>query len=284
MEQSQPTNRTIERREEDKKFVPVIIKRTDEAVKHPDDILERAIKEGVEQHKRSATSLFLSALAAGMILAMAAMSVALTADAIDQLNLPGLKRFALAMVYPLGFVVCLMSGNQLFTEHTATALYPVLDRKVKVRSMLSLWMIVLAGNLVGALGISILLHQVGDLLQAKAGFLEAYHHFVTPDASTILFSSILAGWLMAQGGWLVLATPPASSQVLCIFIVTFIIGLGGFHHSIAGSAEVFSGLLNSTAPHYGDAFKALGVSILGNIIGGSLFVGILNYAHIRQTR
>ncbi|MCR9205917.1 MAG: formate/nitrite transporter family protein, partial [Halobacteriovoraceae bacterium] len=234
--------------------------------------------------KRSAISLFLSALAAGMILAMAAMSVALTSQAVESLNIPALKRFALALVYPLGFVVCLMSGNQLFTEHTATALYPVLDRKVKIRSLLALWFIVLAGNLVGALAISVILHQVGDLLNAKEGFLSAYHHFVSPDTGTIIFSSILAGWLMAQGGWLVLATPPASSQILCIFIVTFLIGFGGFHHSIAGSAEIFSGLLNAESPHYGEAFRALGLAILGNAVGGGVFVGILNYAHIRQTR
>lgn len=284
MDQSQPTNRTLERQEEDKKFVPVIIKRTDEAVKHPDDILEKAIKEGLEQHKRTGLSLFLSALAAGMILSMAAMCVAITATMVNELNQPALERVFLAFVYPLGFIVCLMSGNQLFTEHTATALYPVLDRKVRIKSMITLWGIVLAGNLTGAFAISVLLHQVSDLIGADTGYLDVYHHFVNPEASTLFVSSILAGWLMAQGGWLVLATPPASSQVLCIFIVTFLIGLGGFHHSIAGAAEVFSGLLKETTPHYSKAFFALGMSILGNIIGGSLFVGILNYAHIRQTR
>jgi hypothetical protein len=47
------TDRGIERREEDSDFVPVIVKRNDEALRHPDDILEKAIEEGVEQQNRA---------------------------------------------------------------------------------------------------------------------------------------------------------------------------------------------------------------------------------------
>jgi len=89
---------------------------------------------------------------------------------------------------------------------------------------------------------------------------------------------------MAQGGWLILATPPASSQIICIYIVTFIIGLGGLHHSIAGSAEIFGGLFMSETPHYLKALRTIISAILGNLIGGSFFVAILNYAHIKKTQ
>lgn len=78
---------------------------------------------------------------------------------------------------------------------------------------------------------------------------------------------------MAQGGWLVLATPPASSQILCIFIVTFIIGLGGLHHSIAGSAEIFSGFFHHNDPDYTGSISFLVSAILGNLVGGSFFCG-----------
>ena len=89
---------------------------------------------------------------------------------------------------------------------------------------------------------------------------------------------------MAQGGWLILATPPTSSQIVCIYIVTFVIGLGGLHHSIAGSAEVFTGMFHSGDYDVAGIMKFLTSSVLGNLIGGSVFVGILNYAHIRKTR
>ena len=58
------TDRTIERRVEDEQYVPVIIKRTDQTVRHPDDVLAAAIGEGLEQLERPRGSLALSALAA----------------------------------------------------------------------------------------------------------------------------------------------------------------------------------------------------------------------------
>lgn len=56
----QQTGREKERNEEDKDYVPVIIKRTDEALRHPDDILGKAIKDGIEQLDRLSVPLALS--------------------------------------------------------------------------------------------------------------------------------------------------------------------------------------------------------------------------------
>lgn len=283
-EEETTTSRTIEREQEDQEYVSVIVKRNDEAVRHPDDILEKAIQEGVEQHQRSRASLFLSALAAGLILGFAGMCVALVHSTIPSGVSPAIQRLATAFVYPLGFIICIMSGTQLFTEQTATAVYPVLDKRSQIKSLLMLWVLVLAGNLVGTLVSSILIFQSEAVILAGKGFVEVYEHLISYSGTEVFMSAILAGWLMAQGGWLVMATPPASSQIICIYIVTFVIGLGGLHHSIAGSAEIFSGLLHANDPHYFDAIKFLVVAIIGNLIGGSFFVGVLNYGHIRKTQ
>lgn len=274
----------FERRKEDKSFVPVILKRTDEALRHPDDILERAIKEGIEQLERSNLSLLLSSIAAGLILGFAGMCVALASQLFPITENVMLNRLATAIIYPLGFVVSIMSGTQLFTEHTATAVYPVLDKKYKIRQLFMLWGIVLVGNLIGTASSSVLLYFSDNVIQAQSGYIMIYEHLIHYSYWEVFASAILAGWLMAQGSWLVLSTPPDSSQVLCIYIVTFIIGFGGLHHSIAGSAEIFTGLLHSSSPNLSAALSFLSAAILGNLIGGSFFVAILNYAHIRKTQ
>ncbi len=68
------TGREKERKEEDNDYTPVILKRTDEALRHPDDILVKAIEDGIEQLDRGFMSLVLSAMAAGTILGFTAMS------------------------------------------------------------------------------------------------------------------------------------------------------------------------------------------------------------------
>jgi len=278
------TKRTIEREVEDENYIPVIIKRNDEAVRHPDDTLEKAIEEGIEQHKRKFVSLFLSATSAGLILGFAAMSVALFSQIFNGPDQVLYDRIAMALVYPLGFVICIMSGTQLFTEQTATAVYPVLDGKTTIKSLARLWIIVLTGNLFGTFVSSVLISSADSVILVKQGTLEIAEHLIHYSFSEVMLSAVLAGWLMAQGGWLILSTSPGISQIVCIYFVTFIIGIGGLHHSIAGSAEIFGGLLLSPDPNYLASFSFLLASIFGNLLGGSVFVAILNYSHIKKTQ
>lgn len=284
IEDSNQVLRHSEKKEEDKAYVPVILKRNDESIRHPYDTLVKAIHEGAKQHTRSKTSLFLSAMAAGLILGFAAMSVAIVAEVVPSTVAPMIERLAMAFVYPLGFIVCIMSGTQLFTEQTATAVFPVLDKKKTISSLLLLWIIVLGGNLFGTLCSSFLISLAENVIHAKEGFIEVAAHITSYSALEIFISAILAGWLMAQGGWLILATSPGTSQLICIYVVTFIIGIGGLHHSIAGSAEVFSGMLYSDTITWSLCLKFLGASVFGNLIGGSFFVATLNYAHIKQAQ
>lgn len=277
------TAREGERHAEDQQSIPVIIKRSDEAVRHPDDTLENAIEEGLEQLNRPLLSLLLSSLAAGLVVGFSAMAVAVvTSLTID--SDPLLTRLLQAAVYPLGFVVCVMSGAQLFTEHTATAVYPVLDRKASARQLLRLWGAVILGNMVGAFIIATMLTAAESVIHAQSGYIEIGHHLLSPSSWALLISAVLAGWLMAMGAWLVLATPPDFSQVVVIYLATFLIGLGGLHHSIAGSAEIFlAAYADPTIPPV-QIVRFIAVALTGNLIGGSLFVGILNYAHIRHTQ
>ncbi|WP_206028459.1 formate/nitrite transporter family protein [Thalassoroseus pseudoceratinae] len=278
------TERAQNRGREDQTYTPVIIKRNDETVRHPDDTLERAIQEGLEQIKRPQVSLALSSIAGGLIVGFSALAVAVVTQATIPLHSPMLTRLATAVVYPVGFIVCIISGAQLFTEHTATAVYPVLDRQAKFWSLLRLWGIVILGNLIGATLIAALLTSASSVVQANEGILEMGHHLVHFERSELLISSVLAGWLMAQGAWLVLATPPDFSKVALIYIVTFIIGLGGFHHSIAGTAEICMAMFTSEDFTLSDTTRFVLLALLGNMIGGSVFVAILNYGHIRQTQ
>jgi formate/nitrite transporter FocA (FNT family) len=277
------TARTRERKSEDKRYVPVIIKRNDDDIRHPDDILRKAIHEGCQQYNRSRLSLFISAIAAGLILGFAGMSVAIAEQLSVNSSDPILKRFLTAAFYPMGFIICIMSGTQLFTEHTALAVYPVLDKKKPLGYLFVILTIILTGNIAGTFVSSFLITSANAVTQAKAGYVAIAEHLLHYSASTTLISSILAGWLMAQGSWLVMSTSQNSSRIVFIYIVTFIIGIGGLHHSIVGSAEVFSYFFVDSSVKIIDIIKFLLVTTFGNFLGGSVFVATLNYAHVKHT-
>ncbi|MBD5782395.1 formate/nitrite transporter family protein [Pelagicoccus sp. NFK12] len=279
-----PTRRAKAKMQEDEKYVPVIIKRTDESRRHPDDTLEQTIHEGLEQLNRQSLSLFISAIAAGLILGFSAMAVGVVQTYFGSADSTLVERFVTALVYPLGFVVCVMSGSELFTEHTATAVYPVLDRRSTVRRLFRLWSLVLSGNLLGAFISALLLHYADPVVGAAVGYIEVGHHLTHFETLPLFISSVLAGWLMAQGAWLVMSTPANLSQMACIYLVTFVIGLGGLHHAIAGSVEIFIARLTSPEFTLGSMLHFMGFAIAGNTVGGAGFVALLNYAHVRRTR
>ncbi len=280
--ESTRNERGRERAAEDERFVPVILKRSDEVVRHPDDTLEKAIEGGREQLERRGLPLGLSAVAAGLILGFSAMAVAVVeANLADDVSLLA-RRLAVALVYPLGFVLCILSGAELFTEHTATAVYPVLDRRAGIPALLRLWAIVFIGNLIGAAAVAGLLFATDDVVGAAAGYRAIGDHLFAPSARSLFMSAILAGWLMALGAWLLYATPPTVIQVVAIFIVTFLIGFGGLHHSIAGSVEGIAAALFSPEIGFAEVARFIVLAATGNLVGGSVFVAALNYSHIRK--
>ncbi|MFW7378446.1 MAG: formate/nitrite transporter family protein [Oligoflexus sp.] len=278
------THREKERLEEDQRYIPVIIKRTDEVKKHPDDILNRAIYEGLEQLKRARPSLFLSAFSAGIILGSYIIAVAAVASGLEGITQEVLQRLAIAVIYPAGFIVCIMSGTQLFTEQTATALYPILDQRESWRKLIILWIVVLAGNFAGTFFISILIAQIEPIIGISSGIELIVQHLLLPDASLIFLSSVIAGAMMAQVGWLVLATPPQTTQMISVYIATFVIGVGGLHHSIAGSAEIFLAFFLDVDFPRDKVLHFFILSPLGNLVGGTTLVAILNYGHVRKTQ
>ena len=122
------------------------------------------------------------------------------------------------------------------------------------------------------------------MIGAREGYLAIAGHLVEYETVPLITSGVLAGWLMAQGAWLLLGASHTSGQILCIYIVTFLIGVGGLHHSIAGSVEMLAALLLGAKYSIGQAAGFVSRALLGNLIGGSMFVAALNYAHIRGTQ
>lgn len=273
------SDRGKERRIESDQYHQVIVKRIDETFRHADDILQLAIHEGKSQIERRVSGLLLSSVAAGMVIGFTVLAVAVMASILGDLD--GINRVLIALVYPLGFVLCILSRTQLFTEHTATAVYPLLDGATKVTGVLKLWSIVISGNMIGGFVVAILLNSAESVIHAKEGYILIAHHVLQYDYGSLFVSAILAGWLMAIGAWTILSTHSTTSQILCIYVATFLIGVGGLHHSIAGSVELFVGLLMSPSITILTIAPVIAVMLAGNAIGGSVFVALLNYGHIR---
>jgi formate-nitrite transporter family protein len=113
-------------------------------------IYEVVRRLGEEEMERPATSLWWSGVAAGL-----SISFSLLAQAILQTHLPEAdwQPLVVSFGYCIGFIMAVLSRQQLFTEITITAVLPVMAKFTwsNVGRMARMWAIVLAANLAGTL-------------------------------------------------------------------------------------------------------------------------------------
>ncbi len=257
----------------------------EEAQKSYHTILEQHIQQAEEDLERPAGGLLLSALSAGLDLGFGPLLMAV----VNTLARPVLPRpvteILVALAYAVGFLFVVVGRSALFTEQTTSAVLPVLARRADLRQLARLWALVLAGNLVGAAliaaFIALLCPALGVADAAVFGEMagKVLHH----SAWTILFSAVAAGWLMGLLAWTVVASRETMSQIAMVIATAFVIGIAGFHHSIAGSIEVLTAIFAGAGVGLGDFGAFLALSVLGNAIGGAVFVALLKFGHVRAS-
>lgn len=260
-----------------------------EALNQPkkiNEILDEQIEAALHQHNRSNQDLFLSAISAGLEVGFSVFLMAAIFTLFNGIIHPSYLHVLIALAYPLGFIFVVIGRSELFTEHTTLAVIPVLNKNATLKSLLILWGVVYAGNLLGGYLFGYILSILPERLNAidNDAFYALAKKLINLPWHIILGSGILAGWLMGLLSWLVTSSQETISRIIIIALITSVIGIGGLHHSIVGSIEVFTATITSTKIGWGDYFHVQLWATLGNIIGGVVFVAFVKFSHINPSK
>lgn len=244
-------------------------------------ILEQEIAAGLHELERPTRGLAMSALSAGLdigfsVLLIAAM-LSLAGDSLPQ----PVVHILVANLYSVGFIFVIFGRSELFTEHTSLAVLPVLDGSASLLQLARLWGIVYAANLVGIGLFAAALAWLGPAmgLAEVAVFEELASKLTEPSSLVIFVSAILAGWMMGLLSWLVTAGRDTIGQIFFVWLVTGTIGFAGLHHCIVGSGEVLTAVFAGGGTGWPEFGRFLLFATLGNVVGGTVFVAIVKYAH-----
>lgn len=244
-------------------------------------IYEVVRRLGEQEMVRPATSLWWSGLAAGL-----SISFSLLAQAILQLGLPDepWRPLITSFGYSVGFIMVVLSRQQLFTENTITVVLPVMaDFTARAVGMMArMWVIVLAANVAGTLFAALFCSFTPVITpELKHAMIDISRQSMpSGGAIEIFFKGISAGFLIAAMVWLI---PSAgSAQIYVIALMTYLIAAGGFIHIVAGSMDAFMLLANGDL-----AWQRLLVDfflpvLAGNIVGGTALFALLSYAQVMK--
>lgn len=241
-------------------------------------ILEQVIANGRDELDRASKALAFSGVAGGLTMGITGLSVAIAGAT---LGASAAAQFVAQLFYPLGFIAVIIGRAQLFTENTLYPVIIVLDDPRRIWHMLRLWVIVYVSNIFGAFLFAVLVERIPALLPAyQAELIRLGLTALERPTSFVFCSAIIGGWLIALVAWMVSASHWTISQIVIIWLITFIVGLGHFAHCVATSGEILNAVVTAHAG-FGSYLHWLLFATLGNIVGGVTIVSLLNYGQVK---
>lgn len=242
-------------------------------------VVHEAIRQdGDEELRRPVSALAWSGLAAGL-----SMGFSFVAQALFRTYVPDVpwRPLITNLGYPIGFLIVIIGRQQLFTENTLTAIIPLLAHRNRITfwKVLRLWGVVLTANIAGA---HIFAWVIGNTPVLHPRFHAALGQLATEAANVTFGSAILrgifAGWLIAMVVWMLAATD--SNRIPIIVILTYIVGLAGLTHVVAGSVEVLFLVMTGAKSWLSFAGGYMLPTLIGNVLGGVALVSALNHAQV----
>lgn len=233
-----------------------------------------------------------------------ALMVTVSTGVADMLG-DGMARLLMGAVFPLGVILTIMTGAELFTGDAMLAPFAAFRHDAGWIGVLRIWILSYLGNIIGAAGFACLM-VYGVLLQSNpSGGLTAGMYAVSTVALASehcsyagiggLFSCFLkaisAGWLLNLAILLGICADDAFGKIVGIWFPVMAMTASGCEHAITNTYLVPAGLMiaKSLTPlqvsEIGPQVGTLGwssflignliPSTLGNLIGGLIFSGLI---------
>ena len=273
----------------------------------PPDMALKAENTGVSKAGLTGSKTFALAILAGAFIAMGAIfATSVTAGADGMLPFGPTKLLG-GLVFCLGLILVVVAGAELFTGNNLIVMAWA-GGKVSLAKMLRNWLIVYAGNFVGALVTAYMMFLSGQYLFGSGAVGENALDIALTKVSLGFLQAVVLGIfcnaLVCLAVWLCMSARTTTDKILAIIFPITAFVAAGFEHSIAnmyfipvalfiknGSTAAFWEQAGTAPAEYAALtwnnflFSNLVPVTLGNIIGGALMVGLVYwFIYLRPER
>ncbi len=234
---------------------------------------EIALKKASLPYRRSFTAAFF----AGMFIAFGALCSQIASVEFHPFG----AKFAAAAVFPIGLIMVVLVGAELFTGNNLMA-YSVYDRALGKGALLKNWFVVYIGNMVGSLFLANLVIWGGTYRlfagQLAKGMIAAAETKALLAPCEMFVRAVGCNILVCVAVWCAIRAKGTAGKIIATFLPVFAFVYCGFEHSIANMYFIPVGMATQavsdgslTIPWSGLFLNLFWVT-LGNIVGGALVV------------
>lgn len=198
------------------------------------------------------------------------------------------------LAFSLGLILVIVAGAELFTGNNLLAMAWA-EGKITTLELLKNWGIVCAANFVGAGGLALLVFLSGHTDMNGGAIAEQYIKIAEAKCSmpfwTAFFRGMLCNVLVCMAVWMAFAGRTVIDKTIAIVFPISAFVAAGFEHCIANMyiiplamLEIAFGSANIGAESvtWLGFFGNLLPVILGNLVGGSLLVGLVYHVIYRR--
>ena len=259
----------------------------------PTEFVTKMVDQGESKVFMSTKDTLFRAFMAGAILALAA-AFAITVATKTGSPLVG------AILFPVGFIMLYLMKFDLLTGVFTLVPLALLDKRpgVTVEQVLRNWGLVLVGNFGGAITVAFMMSFIftygyntdGGAIAAKVATIGesrtlGYQAHGMGGWITIFIRGMLCNWMVSMGVVGAMISTSATGKMMAMWMPIMLFFFMGFEHSIVNMFLFpFSMILGGdfTIAEY-IIWNEL-PTVLGNLVGGLLFVGLpLYYTHVRTS-
>lgn len=259
----------------------------------PAEIKEAIEKVGVKKANLPLQASFMLAMVAGGSIGLGAVYYSVVAS--DAELSFATTRVLGGLTFSLGLALVLIAGAELFTGNNLIVMAWA-SGKVSMRQMLRNWLVVYCGNLVGALGLVVLVffsHHL-DMNGGRVGLsvLNTAVGKIQPDFVTLFFKGILCNVLVCLAVWVAYAGRSVTDKIVGAILPVSAFIAAGFEHCVANMYFLPMAWLLKQTGNVPPDFDASLITIsgiihnlvpvtLGNIVGGAGLVGAVYWVIYR---
>lgn len=201
---------------------------------------------------------------------------------------PALQKLLSGCVFPIGLILVVVLGAELFTGNNALLMPPTLQGKCSWSTVILNWILVWLGNFVGAIVFTYVLVWQCGLISA-----DPWNTAITTIAQakvsmpwlTVMLKGIGANWCVCLAVWLALSGHSLIEKMAGCWLPVMAFVALGYEHSIANMFFIPAGMMAGAEIGVGQmVWNNLIPATIGNIIGGALLVGCIHtWLHARKS-
>lgn len=241
---------------------------------NPNEIVKATINAAINKAKLSSLQMILLGIFAGVFIGFGAHANITVTQTLGSFDV-GVAKFMGAAVFPVGLMLVLIAGAELFTGNNLMTL-ALMDRKITVSKLLKNWSLVYIGNFLGSILLAYVIVKSGlykdgsDIASKAINLSEAKVNLSTQAA---VLRAILCNIIVVLAVWLSSASNNVIGKLFAIWFPIMLFVLSGFEHSVANMFFVPIGKFLGANITWSQIWidNLIPVTI-GNIIGGAIII------------